>query len=142
MVSVSKAIPPHVSKSMRSNKSSGTKPELLFSKSLWSIGVRGYRKNYKKLKGKPDICFPKHKIAVFINGCFWHRCPKCNLNIPKTNTEFWEKKFNDNVKRDANNIKTLKKLGYKVIVVWECQIKNNIDREVKRVYEAHRKVTP
>jgi len=85
---------------MKGNKAKNTKPELLLRKALCSTGIRGYSLNWKKVPGKPDIAFPGKKIAIFVNGCFWHRCPICDLPLPKTNIEFWKNKFIRNVERD------------------------------------------
>src|SRR4051812_18942030 len=72
-----------VSRVMSANKGKDTKPEIFLRKKLWEKGLRGFRKNYKLIPGKPDIVYTKKKIAVFVNGCFWHRCPHCNLSLPK-----------------------------------------------------------
>jgi len=122
-----------VSKSMKSNKSKNTNPEILLRKRLWASGVKGYRLNWKNAPGRPDICFPGRKIAIFVNGCFWHRCPICNLPLPKTNTEFWKNKFIRNVERDKLKTQRLKNDGWKVLVVWECDIKNNLDQVVDNI---------
>ena len=106
-------------------RAKGTKPELIVKKYIYELGYRGYRLNYKKVEGRPDICFTKNKKAIFINGCFWHRCPHCNLSIPKHNKKIWTKKFNDNVKRDKQKRERLIENGWKVITIWECQIKKN-----------------
>ena len=87
----------NVSRVMSSNKAKNTKPELRLRKALYAGGVRGYRINWKKVPGKPDIAFPGRKISIFINGCYWHRCPYCKLSLPKTNTEFWKEKFSDEI---------------------------------------------
>ena len=114
------------SKLMSSNKAKNTRPELLLRKALWANGIKGYRIHWKKAPGTPDIAFPKKKLAIFINGCFWHRCPNCNLPLPKSNTEFWKEKFDKNIARDKRKIELLKNIGWKVIVIWECMIKNDI----------------
>jgi DNA mismatch endonuclease (patch repair protein) len=100
-----------------------TKPEILVRKYLFSQGFR-YRKNDKRLPGKPDIVLPKYKTVIFIHGCFWHghSCKKGKL--PEKNYKFWQKKITDNIKRDHENIKRLKDMGWNVIIVWQCQIKN------------------
>ena len=113
------------SRVMSANKAKNTKPELLLRKALWAEGIRGYRCNYKKVPGSPDIAFPKRKIAIFVNGCFWHRCPHCKLPLPKSNTKFWKTKFDNNKKRDIQKIKTLQKLDWKVYVIWECELNKN-----------------
>ena len=88
-----------IKKSMKGNKRANTKPELLVRQRLRAAGLTGYRLEWK-VPGKPDIAFPGRKIAIFVNGCFWHRCPKCNPSQPKRNVEFWEAKFRRNVERD------------------------------------------
>ena len=114
------------SKLMSSNKAKNTKPELLLRKVLWANGIKGYRLHWKKVPGTPDIAFPKKKLAIFINGCFWHRCPHCDLSLPKSNSEFWKEKFDKNIARDKKKIEMLKNIGWKVKVIWECMIKNDI----------------
>ncbi len=109
-------------KSMQGNKRRDTKPELILRKMLRDAGYPGYRLQWK-VPGRPDIAYPGRKIAVFINGCFWHRCPKCNLPIPKSNQEFWEAKFRRNVERDRKNTNELEALGWKVFVIWECELR-------------------
>lgn len=121
------------SKVMSANVPKDTKPELLLRKSLREIGVSGYRLHWKKASGRPDIAYPGRKIAVFVNGCFWHRCPHCNLPIPKSNTEFWLKKFKRNKERDAEKIHNLEEDGWKVIVLWECEIKKDASSCAKRI---------
>ena len=78
---------------MQANKSKNTKPELKVRAALREAGLSGYRLHWKKAPGKPDICFPGRRVAIFVNGCFWHRCPHCGLSMPKSNVEFWEAKF-------------------------------------------------
>jgi len=123
------------SKIMSRIKAKNTKPEILFRKELWKNGIRGYRLHWNKVPGKPDIAFPGKKIAIFIHGCFWHRCPNCNPPFPKTHQEFWKEKFSKNIKRDKKKINDLQKLNWKTIVIWECEIKNNIDKCVIRIKE-------
>lgn len=113
------------SKVMSANVPKDTKPELLLRKALREIGVSGYRLHWKKASGRPDIAYSGRKIAIFVNGCFWHRCPHCNLPLPKSNTEFWLKKFKRNKERDAKKIHDLEEDGWKVIVLWECEIKKD-----------------
>lgn len=118
---------------MSAIKDRNTKPELLLRKALWHSGLRGYRLHWKKAPGKPDIAFPGKKVAIFVNGCFWHRCPHCNLPLPKSNTEFWKEKFSKNVKRDVKKVMELEKKGWKTIVIWECEIKNYPNSSLDRV---------
>ena len=114
------------SKVMSANKAKNTKPEILLRKALWEKGIRGYRLNWKKAPGRPDIAFPGKKIAIFINGCYWHRCPKCDLPLPKSNVQFWKDKFDKNIARDKKKNKELLDLGWNVLVFWECDIKTDI----------------
>ncbi len=118
---------------MSSNKAKNTKPELKLRKALYADGIRGYRLNWKKVPGKPDIAFPGRKIGIFINGCYWHRCPYCELSLPKTNTDFWKKKFEKNIKRDKKKEKELLDLGWTVLVFWECKIKTNIKYCINKI---------
>ena len=123
----------NVSRVMSSNKAKNTKPELKLRKALYADDVRGYRLNWKKVPGRPDIAFPGKKISIFINGCYWHRCPHCELPLPKTNTEFWKEKFDKNIKRDKKKEKELLDLGWTVLVFWECKIKTNIKDCINKI---------
>jgi DNA mismatch endonuclease (patch repair protein) len=112
------------SKNMASIRSKDTKPELTVRRFLYSNGYR-YRLHSKDLPGKPDIVLKKYKAAIFVNGCYWHRHTNCKYcYTPKTNTEFWQEKFSKNVLRDKNNYFKLNELGWKVIIVWECDVLN------------------
>ena len=122
-----------ISKVMSANKAKNTKPELLLRKALWEKGHKGYRLNWKKVPGRPDIAFPRRKLAIFVNGCYWHRCPKCDLPLPKTNTKFWKEKFDKNVKRDKKKNDELLSLDWKVTVIWECEIHSNLSKYVNLV---------
>lgn len=104
-------------------KSKNTKPEEMVCKYLFSRGFR-YRKNDKRYPGKPDIVLPKYKTVIFVNGCFWHKHEGCRyFVVPKSNTEFWMNKINRNAERDAENTKKLIDMGWKVVTVWECDLK-------------------
>jgi DNA mismatch endonuclease, patch repair protein len=91
--------------------------------------------HWKKAAGKPDIAFPGKKLAIFLNGCFWHRCPICNLSMPKNNAEFWEAKFNRNVERDQQKKQALEQQGWKVLVIWECEMKADLSAQIERMRE-------
>ncbi len=105
-------------------KSKDTKPELVVRSLLHRMGYR-FRLHRKDLPGKPDIVLAKYKTAIFIHGCFWHRHPKCRYAYnPKSRINFWQNKFQENVERDRKKRKELKKAGWKVIVIWECQVNN------------------
>lgn len=111
-------------------KGRDTKPEILVRKFLHSKGFR-YRLNYSKLPGKPDIVLPKYKTAIFINGCFWHGHHNCKyFVVPKTNTDWWLDKINTTKKRDRIIIKQLEELGWKVKVIWECELKTDKRKQV------------
>jgi len=113
-----------------------TKPELIVRSLLHRAGFR-FRLHNKKLPGKPDIVLSKYKTIVFVHGCFWHRHVNCaDATIPKTRTDFWVEKFDGNVKRDDKIRNLLRGMGWKVIVVWECETaKENelIDRLVREI---------
>jgi DNA mismatch endonuclease, patch repair protein len=109
-----KASSAHVTKSMKSNTAQGTRPELKLRKALSNKKIKGYRLNHKHIPGRPDIVFTKKKLAVFINGCYWHRCPKCRLSLPKTNTIFWKNKFIRNKTRDRLKTRRLRALGWEL----------------------------
>lgn len=120
-------------KVMKANKSKDTKPEMILRKALREAGFPGYRLHWKKAPGHPDIAYPGKKVAIFVNGCFWHRCPHCNLPTPKRNQEYWVPKFERNVERDKKEQEDLIRLGWTVEVVWECEIKKDLGGVVCRI---------
>jgi DNA mismatch endonuclease (patch repair protein) len=102
-----------------------TRPEKTVRSLLRAEGVR-YRSNAKNLPGKPDIVLPTHRIVIFVHGCFWHRHKNCRFTTnPKVNSQFWEAKFARTVERDGQNIRSLKQMGWKVLIVWECSTKKS-----------------
>lgn len=115
-----------VSKATRSRMMSGirganTSPELIVRKFLFAAGFR-YRLHVSRLAGRPDIVLPKLRSVVFVHGCFWHRHPRCKYAyMPKSNVVFWKKKFAANVDRDRVVKRLLRRAGWRVHVVWECQ---------------------
>ena len=111
-------------KNMAAIRGKDTKPEMIVRRWLWKRGFR-YRLNSPKLPGHPDLVLRKYRTCVFVNGCFWHRCPRCNLPLPKSNVEYWVVKFDRNVERDERNLAHLREAGWKVHVIWECQLKKN-----------------
>jgi len=111
-------------------RSKNTKLEVDFRKRIWRKGLR-YRLHYS-VSGKPDLVFPSKKIAVFIDSCFWHKCPK-HFRQPKTNLDYWVPKINRNVERDRETTKRLKREGWEVLRFWEHEIKRNRDKCVETV---------
>ena len=104
-------------------KGKNTKPEETVRKYLFSQGFR-YRKNDKRLPGKPDIVLPKYKTVIFVNGCFWHKHEGCKYFAwPQNNAEFWKEKIESNVVRDKKQYEELQDAGWRVIIVWECELK-------------------
>lgn len=113
-------------------KGKNTKPEMLVRKFLFSKGFR-YRLNVSDLPGKPDIVLPKYKTTIFINGCFWHGHENCRyFVIPKTRTEWWMSKINGTKLRDRKTADSLTLLGWRVFVIWTCELKND---ELQRLSE-------
>jgi len=121
------------SKRMSAIKDRNTKPEIMLRKALWNEGIRGYRLHWKKAPGRPDVSFPGKKLAIFVNGCFWHRCPHCQPPMPKSHSKFWREKFSKNVERDKKKIQRLLEDNWKTLVIWECEIKNDIDSHINRI---------
>ena len=108
-------------------------PELVLRRALRAIYHTGYRLNWKKAPGSPDICFVGKKVAIFVNGCFWHRCPKCDLPLPKTHVDYWSAKFERNTERDRCSEESLRAAGWTVITVWECEVKNDPKDVAERI---------
>lgn len=106
---------------MRSVGRKNTKPEIAVRKLLHSMGLR-FRLHRKDLPGSPDIVLPKYRTAIFVHGCFWHRHEGCRLaSTPTTNQDYWLPKFAQNIERDARKRDALIAMGWKVLVVWECE---------------------
>lgn len=112
-------------------KSTNTEPELKLRRLLYSHGCRGYRVHYK-LTGKPDIVFVSKKVAIFIDGCFWHKCPKCFV-MPQTRKKFWKKKIEGNMVRDKEVNYRLKENKWKVIRFWEHEVRKNPEKCAKKI---------
>jgi len=114
---------PERSRIMRAVKAKDTGPEMIVRRMLHKLGYR-YRLHRKDLPGNPDLVFPSRKAVIFVHGCFWHGhgC-KRGARIPKTNTKYWTNKIRHNVQRDAQAIKELEALGWRVLIVWECELK-------------------
>jgi DNA mismatch endonuclease (patch repair protein) len=107
--------------------SANTTPEICVRKLLHSMGRR-FRLQRRDLPGNPDIVLPKYKTVIFVHGCFWHGCPTCrHARIrPVANAEYWENKLNRTLERDKNNMVELKRLGWEVLVIWECETKKKM----------------
>ena len=128
--------PEQRSRCMSAIKGKDTKPEMIVRKYLFSKGLR-YRLHVRSLPGNPDIVLPRYKTVVFINGCFWHAHEGCKYyRLPKSNVEFWESKITNNKNRDVLNEIKLKELGWRVIRIWECEIRRVQDRSqsLERLY--------
>ena len=114
-------------------KSKNTNPEKVVRTLLHSQGYR-FRLHLKGLPGKPDIVLKKYNTVILVNGCFWHQHKSCKrANIPKSNKEYWIPKIERNKKRDKRNIKEIKSLGWRVMVLWECEIKKSPQKIVNKV---------
>lgn len=122
---------------MAAVRSKDTKPEMVVRKYLWSRGFR-YRVNNPRLPGHPDIVLRKYRTCIFVNGCFWHGHEGCKYyRVPKTNTEFWERKISRNKERDREEQKQLARMRWHCITVWECELKGGEEREDARVAGVH-----
>ena len=117
-------------------RSTNSKPEEIVRKYLFSKGLR-YRKNVSNMPGKPDIVLRKYKTVIFVNGCFWHQHDCGRFVMPSSNTEYWSNKISRNVERDKTNIELLKAQGWKVLVIWECQLKKKVaDIYLSQLYQS------
>lgn len=116
------------SKNMSHIRSTNSKPEEIVRKYLFSKGLR-YRKNVRKLPGCPDVVLPKYKTVVFVNGCFWHKHDCGRFVWPSSNEEYWHQKINRNIERDAVNQHLLAEQGWRVLIIWECQLKKKVAEE-------------
>ena len=120
------------SRNMSAIKSKNTKPEIAVRKLLHSMGYR-FRLHRKDLPGSPDIVLPKYKTIIFVHGCFWHRHENCKYaSTPKTRKEFWKSKFKANVKRDKEIQEKIKNIGWKSVVIWECELKST--KQIKQKF--------
>lgn len=136
--------PEQRSRCMAAIRGKDTKPEMIVRKYLFSRGLR-FRVQVRKLPGNPDIVLPRYRTVIFVNGCFWHGHEGCRyFRLPKSNIEFWEQKIKNNVARDVRNENELKSLGWRVIRVWECDIKRVADREdyLQHLYDTITKPQP
>jgi DNA mismatch endonuclease (patch repair protein) len=113
--------------------SKNTKPELILRSALFKKGFR-FRVHRKDLPGKPDIVLTKYQTVIFVHGCFWHYHKDCREGrIPSTNSNFWKTKLLKNVEKDERNTKVLREMGWKVIVVWECEIEKHFEKTINEL---------
>lgn len=113
--------------------SKNTKPELILRSALFKKGFR-FRVHRKDLPGKPDIVLTKYQTVIFVHGCFWHYHSDCREGrTPSTNSDFWKTKLSKNVEKDERNTKTLREMGWKVIVVWECEIEKHFEKTINEL---------
>lgn len=130
------APPPAASAAVRSsmigNRSANTRPEVAMRYALTRRGI-GHFVLHPSLPGKPDIVFTDEKVAVFVHGCYWHRCPYCSPHFPNRNQDYWTAKFARNRARDKRNAAELKRMGWRVVVVWECKVRKDPGRQARRV---------
>ncbi len=123
---------------MAAIKGKDTKPELIVRKYLFSRGLR-FRVQVRKLPGTPDIVLPRYNTVIFVNGCFWHGHERCKyFRLPKSNVDFWKEKIERNIERDRESMQALLKLGWKVLRVWECELRNKANREdtLNKIYNS------
>jgi DNA mismatch endonuclease, patch repair protein len=114
-------------------KGKDTKPEMVVRKYLHAHGFR-YRLHVKNLPGKPDIVLPKYKTVIFVHGCFWHGHENCKyFVVPKTKTEWWLKKINGNIENDGKVVEALTNAGWKIITIWECELKKDSDTRLNKL---------
>lgn len=118
---------------MRANRGSNTGPELALRGALRRAGLIGYRVNFKGVVGSPDIAFTRYKLAVMVQGCFWHRCPHCDPPLPKQHRAFWRNKFAENIARDERTARAQASAGWKTLEIWECQIESDAAACVTKV---------
>ena len=125
-------------KTMRAVKSSNTRLERKLYAMLAGMGLHGWRRHAADVSGKPDVVFPERKLAVFVDGCFWHGCPICERKLPETNPEYWRQKIRRNAERDAQNVAALTADGWRVVRIWEHELKPKADRSDvhKRIRQA------
>lgn len=124
------------SKNMAHIRSTNSKPEEIVRKYLFSKGFR-YRKNVRALPGCPDIVLPKYHTVIFVNGCFWHKHDCGRFVWPSSNIEYWMPKINRNVERDEQNKEKLIDMGWKVLIIWECELKKNVrEEQLERLIKA------
>lgn len=121
---------------MLANLRRNTGPERSLRRALGDAGIRGYRLDLKTAPGRPDIAFTRLKLAVFVHGCFWHRCPHCQLELPKSHRAFWKRKFELNAERDERKRRQLEAQGWEVLELWECEVSRDAASCATRIKRA------
>ena len=119
--------------SMQGNKSKGTAAETKLGSILKAKGVLNYSVNDSRLPGSPDFAFWDNQVAILVNGCYWHRCPHCKPNFPKSNQQYWAAKFERNRLRDKRTKAMLRSIGWQPIIIWECKLKKDPEKVVRRI---------
>lgn len=119
-------------KTMAAVKGKGTKLERKLWSMLAGMHLRDWRKNPAGISGNPDVIFPERRVAIFVDGCFWHRCPTCNRPLPQANREYWESKLNRNVELGAVHQMVLSQEGWQVVRIWEHEFKTSSSRREVR----------
>ncbi len=118
---------------MRANRARDTGPERAIRRALRAAGHPGYRLNWKGVPGRPDVSYPGRRVAIFVHGCYWHHCPRCQPGLPRSNPEFWLRKFDLNRERDARKRRELEDRGWIVHEVWECDIRDRLSETVATI---------
>lgn len=118
---------------MRANRGRDTGPERVLRQGLRAAGLRGYRISRRVEGVRPDVVFGRSRVAVFVHGCFWHRCPTCSFPLPSSNRDFWKSKFSANRKRDARTKRSLQDRGWTVITVWSHEVDGDVTEVVARI---------
>lgn len=124
---------------MRANRARDTGPERTLRRALREARLGGYRLNWRKAPGRPDIAYPGRKVAIFVHGCYWHHCPRCYPNLPKSNSAFWARKFELNRERDARKRANLEAAGWSVIEAWECDVRDELATQIEHVSQVLRR---
>lgn len=122
-------------------RSRNTTPEIRVRRVAHALGLR-FRLHKTSLAGSPDLVFPKHRVALFVHGCFWHRHQDCSRStLPKTRTDFWRQKLADNVKRDRVTVEALQRDGWRVDIIWECETRraDQLNQHLKHLFELNPK---
>jgi DNA mismatch endonuclease (patch repair protein) len=118
---------------MQANRARDTGPERRLRRALREAGLGGYRLNWRSAVGRPDIAYPGKRVAIFVHGCYWHHCPRCYPYLPKSNPEFWARKFELNRERDARKCRQLEDAGWRVHEVWECDVRSRVGDKIREI---------